>query len=62
MVVIGQLDEDMRGDVVFSGLVFGVACLGHTENLRDLLLCQVVVLSEAPDAFVHENHLAPIIL
>jgi len=41
-----QFDEDGGGDVIFARLIFGIAGLGHAEQLGELRLIHVHRLTE----------------
>ena len=48
----------LGGDIVFTGLIFGIPCLGHIKYLRQLFLGQIPILPKATDPFIHVYHLA----
>ena len=53
LVKVRKLEKNGGGDIIFSGFVFGITGLGHSQKLRHLLLCKIPIFPQISDAFVH---------
>ncbi len=56
VVEVRQCAKHLRGDVPLTGLIIGVAGLGAVKQPRDVLLLEVMILPQIPNAFVYGLH------
>ena len=56
VVEVRQCAKHLRGDVPLTGLIIGVAGLGAVKQPRDVLLLEIVILPQIPNAFVYGLH------
>lgn len=59
VVEVRQYAKHLRWDIPLAGLIIGVASLGAMKQPRDILLLEVVILPQIPNAFIHGLHPLP---
>ena len=57
MMLSSKLDQHLGGDIPLAGLVIGIAGLRAVKQPRDVLLLEIVILPQIPNAFIHGLHL-----
>jgi len=57
VVEVRQGVKHLRWDVPLAGLVIGIAGLRAVKQPRDILLLEVVIFPQIPNAFIHSLHL-----
>ena len=56
VVVVCQGVKHLRWDVPLAGLVIGIAGLRAVKQPRDVLLLEIVILPQIPNALIHGLH------
>ena len=57
MVEAGKLDQHLGGNIPLAGLVIGIADLGAFQIRSNILLQQITILPQIPDALIHGAYL-----
>ena len=47
----------MGWNIIFACFVLGVTCLGHPQHIGNFLLCQISVVAQIPNSWIHKTHL-----
>lgn len=58
----GKLNENRRGNIVFPGLILGVAGLGHVQISSDLGLIHIVVFPQVSNTAISQGDQPPFFL
>ena len=51
-----KFNEHLRRNIVCTHFIFGIARLGHTRIVGNLLLIQIVVCAQIADTTIHHFH------
>ena len=52
-VEISKFEQNSGGNIVFTGFIFGITGLGHSQHLGNLLLGQIMIFPQIADSTVH---------